>query len=97
MLIFNSHTPPAVRSVRLLGSWDNFTTEYPMERDPRMGTGHWRGCHTFKNITCDGEARATGPSRQGGLKMGGKYWYYVCSLFDMLVVSARRQCGGCLD
>lgn len=51
-----------------------------MERDSRMGGGHWRGCHTFKNITCDGIAKNGSNGRDGGLKMGGKYWYYVSTL-----------------
>ncbi|KAL9621637.1 MAG: hypothetical protein Q9160_003889 [Pyrenula sp. 1 TL-2023] len=49
-----------------------------MSRDARIGPEHWRGCHTFENIICDGNVKATGSSRDGGLKMGGTYWYYVC-------------------
>ena len=41
-----------------------------------MGSGHWRGCHTFQNITCDGERSRKSTSREGGLKMGGRYWYF---------------------
>ncbi|KAL4989240.1 hypothetical protein BDW68DRAFT_75189 [Aspergillus falconensis] len=47
-----------------------------MERDKRVGAGHWRGCHTFTNITCDGMVTNTVPARSGGLKMGATYWYY---------------------
>lgn len=48
-----------------------------MKRDVRLGAEHWTGCHNFENIICDGDVeKASGP-RQGGLKMGGKYWYYV--------------------
>ena len=60
----------------LLGSWDNFSKRYPMEQDTRKGKGHWRGCHTFKNIICDGDLQHMVEARDGGLKMGGKYWYY---------------------
>lgn len=48
-----------------------------MERDKRMGAGHWRGCHTFTNITYDGSLNNSAPVRSGGLKMGCTYWYYV--------------------
>ncbi len=48
-----------------------------MKKDLRTGRGHWRGCHTFENIICDGEPDKTHPGRNGGLKMGGKYWYFV--------------------
>ncbi|EER38055.1 conserved hypothetical protein [Histoplasma capsulatum H143] len=63
-------------SVKLFGSWDNFTRAYPMEKDSRIGRGHWKGCHTFTNIICDGETKPPTPGRNGGLRMGGTYWYY---------------------
>ncbi|RKF72716.1 hypothetical protein GcM1_247178 [Golovinomyces cichoracearum] len=46
-----------------------------MERDPRKARGQWRGCHRFKDITCDGDSFC-GPKRTGGLKMGSRYYYY---------------------
>ncbi|RDW90180.1 uncharacterized protein DSM5745_01955 [Aspergillus mulundensis] len=76
LMTFLLCTSPNVRSVKLLGSWDNFAKPYVMERDKRVGAGHWRGCHTFTNITCDGMVHNTLPARSGGLKMGGTYWYY---------------------
>ncbi|KAL4873879.1 hypothetical protein BDV12DRAFT_54591 [Aspergillus spectabilis] len=76
LMTFLLCTGPHVRSVKLLGSWDNFSKPYVMERDKRVGTGHWRGCHTFSNIVCDGVSHSTAPARSGGLKMGGTYWYY---------------------
>ena len=48
-----------------------------MTRDLRIGRHHWRGCFSFSNIICDGEPAEELVSREGGLKMGGKYWYYV--------------------
>ena len=48
-----------------------------MEKDSRVGEGHWRGCHTFTDIVCDGPTNNPSPARSGGLKMGGTYWYYV--------------------
>ncbi|KAE8149425.1 hypothetical protein BDV25DRAFT_156340 [Aspergillus avenaceus] len=76
LMTFLLHTNPHVQSVKLLGSWDNFSKPYPMEKDKRVGAGHWRGCHTFTNIICDGTPSNTAASRSGGLKMGGTYWYY---------------------
>jgi len=50
-----------------------------MERDDRKGEGHWTGCHSFKDIICDGDlSELPSPKRSGGLKQGGTYWYYVC-------------------
>jgi hypothetical protein len=77
LTILDRCTAPHVRSVKLLGSWDNFSKPYVMERDKRVGAGHWRGCHTFSNIVCDGQPNSMGRARSGGLKMGGTYWYYV--------------------
>ncbi|GAD98866.1 hypothetical protein ANI_1_1902014 [Paecilomyces variotii No. 5] len=76
LMTFLLHTPPNIRSVHLLGSWDNFSKPYAMEQDKRIGAGHWRGCHTFTNIICDGSRSSLSAGRSGGLKMGGTYWYY---------------------
>ncbi|KEF56544.1 uncharacterized protein A1O9_06732 [Exophiala aquamarina CBS 119918] len=73
---FLVRTPPSTRSVALYGSWDNFSTPYPMQRDSRTGQEHWSGCHSFSNIICDGDPQPAGVPRDGGLKMGGTYWYY---------------------
>lgn len=67
---------PTARKVELLGSWDNFSTPYGMERDRRRGRGVWTGCHTFHDIICDGDERGIHEKRAGGLKMGGTYWYF---------------------
>lgn len=78
---------PNVRSVKLLGSWDNFSKPYSMERDRRVGPGQWRGCHTFTDIVRDGSHPDPSNGRSGGLKMGGTYWYYVRTLpsdFDII-------------
>ena len=63
--------------VELVGSWDNFSRSYRLERDVRTGRGHWRGCHSFKDIICDGNPERSVQCRDGGLKMGGTYWYFV--------------------
>ncbi|KAJ5551843.1 hypothetical protein N7461_006541 [Penicillium sp. DV-2018c] len=74
LMTFLLITKPEVRSVKLLGSWDNFSKQYVMERDRRVGPGHWRGCHTFTDMMGDGPDKTQW--RTGGLKMGGTYWYY---------------------
>ncbi|CAG8407970.1 unnamed protein product [Penicillium salamii] len=74
LMTFLLITKPEVRSVKLLGSWDNFSRKYAMERDSRVGPGHWRGCHTFTDMIGDGPDKTEW--RTGGLKMGGTYWYY---------------------
>ncbi|KIX94839.1 uncharacterized protein Z520_09529 [Fonsecaea multimorphosa CBS 102226] len=76
LMTFLVRSPPSTRSVHLYGSWDNFRTAYPMQRDTRTGPEHWSGCHSFSNIICDGDTTVNGTPRQGGLKMGGTYWYY---------------------
>jgi hypothetical protein len=47
-----------------------------MERDIRRDRGQWRGCYSFKDIICDGDSGSV-PKRNGGLKMGATYYYYV--------------------
>jgi hypothetical protein len=75
--ICRRNTPGSTSAVNLLGSWDNFSKPYPMQRDWRVGSGCWRGCHLFTDIICDGEFVDRINKRDGGLKMGGRYWYYV--------------------
>ncbi|KAJ5676682.1 uncharacterized protein N7477_002315 [Penicillium maclennaniae] len=75
LMTFLLITKPEIRSIKLLGSWDNFSKPYAMERDKRIGPGHWKGCHTFTDIMCDGPGD-TPHCRTGGLKMGATYWYY---------------------
>lgn len=76
LMTFMVRTPPTTRSVTLWGSWDNFAAPYPMSRDSQIGPEHWSGCHSFTNIICDGNLSAGSRPRQGGLKMGGTYWYF---------------------
>ncbi|MCJ1424572.1 hypothetical protein MMC29_002460 [Sticta canariensis] len=76
LMTFLFQAPASTITVELVGSWDRFTKSYPLKRDQRTGPGHWRGCHTFTNITCDGDSLDVSSSRDGGLKMGGTYWYF---------------------
>ncbi|PTB66540.1 hypothetical protein BBK36DRAFT_1201543 [Trichoderma citrinoviride] len=75
LVTFMFQTEPSVQSVRLIGSWDNFTMCYSMERDSRRGQGQWRGCFTFQNIMYD-HGSPHHHKRSGGLKMGHTYFYY---------------------
>ncbi|KZM24719.1 uncharacterized protein EKO05_0007070 [Ascochyta rabiei] len=68
--------PAALRSVDLLGSWDNFSKRYSLHLDTRGGPGTWKGCFTFSDIFCDGDLDMLSPKRDSPLKMGGTYWYY---------------------
>ncbi|TVY32336.1 hypothetical protein LSUB1_G008221 [Lachnellula subtilissima] len=72
---FMTQTSPSTHSVHLIGSWDNFSKHYPMERDTRRSRGQWRGCYAFTDIICDGDGDSS-PKRTGGLKMGSTYYYY---------------------
>jgi hypothetical protein len=47
-----------------------------MEEDIRRGHGEWRGCYSFQDIICDGDTGNLS-KRNGGLKMGQTYYYYV--------------------
>lgn len=73
---FLFHCPPALRSIVVLGSWDNFSRPYSLELDARQGRGIWKGCFTFSDIICDGNPSQQSTRRDGLLKMGGTYWYY---------------------
>ncbi|KAL2136327.1 hypothetical protein VTI74DRAFT_4361 [Chaetomium olivicolor] len=75
LFTFMLQTRPSVKVVHLIGSWDNFTRPYAMERDAKRARGQWRGCYSFKDIVCEGEAGSV-PKRNGGLKMGHTYYYY---------------------
>lgn len=75
LITFRVQASSNTRSVQLVGSWDNFIRRYRMEKDPKRGRTEWRGCYSFKDITCDGD-NTTVSKRNGGLKMGSKYYYY---------------------
>jgi hypothetical protein len=62
-----------------------------MEQDRRIGAGHWRGCHTFTDIICDGTTQSQSPARTGGLKMGGTYWYYVRDLYPLVPSAIHKK------
>lgn len=97
-LQYSRQTSSSTQSVDLVGSWDNFTKHYPMERDARRAHGQWRGCHTFEDIISDTEGGGSKAKRKGGLKMGQTYYYYVCALeleteIDKLTIIQVRAGG----
>lgn len=83
LVAFLFKAPPNVRTVELLGSWDNFTQPYVMHHDRRRGQGAWSGCFKFENIIFDGDQVSMNRPRSGGLKQGGTYWYYYRLDYDV--------------
>jgi hypothetical protein len=61
-LKFTLRTSPNVKTVHLLGSWDNYSRQIPLSADDAK-PGAWVGKFRFQTSM---------------LKLGGRYWYYVC-------------------
>lgn len=63
-LTFTLRTSPNVRTVHLLGSWDNYKSQLPLSvvKDSSAKPGSWRGTFRF--------------SGSQALKLGSRYWYY---------------------
>ncbi|KAL4945921.1 hypothetical protein BDV06DRAFT_174103 [Aspergillus oleicola] len=59
-LKFNLRTSSNVKTVHLLGSWDNYSRQIPLSRDSSKH-GSWVGKFRFQTSM---------------LKLGGRYWYY---------------------
>lgn len=76
LITFRVRAPRSTRSLLLYGSWDNFSIGYSMIKDLQLGSEYWSGCFNFTNIICDGRPSDVMRSRDGGLKMGGTYWYH---------------------
>lgn len=83
LVTFLFRVPPEVRTVELLGSWDNFNVPYCMHHDRRRGNGFWSGCFKFENIIYDGDNLKWSKPRNGGLRQGGTYWYYYRLNYDI--------------
>jgi len=60
-LSFTLRTTPGVRTLHLLGSWDNYQNQLPMSQDPSKSAGGWMGTFRFQ---------------PGSLTPGQRYWYY---------------------
>jgi hypothetical protein len=59
-LNFTLRTSANCKTVHLLGSWDNYSGQLPLSKDPKK-SGGWVGCFKFQGAT---------------LKQGQRYWYY---------------------
>ncbi|KAI0390108.1 hypothetical protein F5Y17DRAFT_83363 [Xylariaceae sp. FL0594] len=60
-LSFSLRVSSGVKSVHLLGSWDNYVGQIPLSRDRSSSkSGSWKGTFRF----------------QGNLEPGQRYWYY---------------------
>lgn len=63
-LSFTLRTSPNVRTVHLLGSWDNYKSQLPLAavKDASAKPGSWKGTFRFQG--------------NHALKLGSRYWYY---------------------
>jgi hypothetical protein len=63
-LSFTLRTSPNVRTVHLLGSWDNYKSQLPLSlvKDASAKPGSWKGTFRFQGANA--------------LKLGSRYWYY---------------------
>lgn len=59
-LNFNLRTSANVKTVHLLGSWDNYSGQLPLSKNTSK-SGGWKGTFRFQGQT---------------LKQGSRYWYY---------------------
>jgi hypothetical protein len=61
-LSFNLRTSSSVKTVHLLGSWDNYAGQLPLAKDKTSSkSGAWKGTFRFQGAT---------------LQPGQRYWYY---------------------
>jgi len=61
-LSFNLRTSSSVKTVHLLGSWDNYAGQLPLAKDKASSkSGAWKGTFKFQGST---------------LQPGQRYWYY---------------------
>jgi hypothetical protein len=61
-LSFNLRTSSGVKTVHLLGSWDNYAGQLPLAKDKTSSkSGAWKGTFRFQGTT---------------LQPGQRYWYY---------------------
>ncbi|PSR84177.1 hypothetical protein BD289DRAFT_266406 [Coniella lustricola] len=60
-LSFSLRVSAGVKTVHLLGSWDNYVGQLPLSKDKTSSKGTWRGTFRFQGST---------------LEAGQRYWYY---------------------
>ncbi|CCU76540.1 GTP-binding protein EsdC [Blumeria hordei DH14] len=52
VLTFSLETKARVKTVVLVGSWDNYVGQLPLSRDKsKAGPGHWKGCFRFHALS----------------------------------------------
>jgi hypothetical protein len=60
-LSFSIRVSSSVKTVHLLGSWDNYVGQLPLSKDKSSSRGTWKGTFRFQSST---------------LEPGQRYWYY---------------------
>lgn len=60
-LSFSLRVSSGVKTVHLLGSWDNYVGQLPLSKDKSSSKGTWKGTFRFSSST---------------LEPGQRYWYY---------------------
>jgi len=60
-LSFSLRVSSGVKTVHLLGSWDNYVGQLPLSKDKSSSKGTWKGTFRFQGST---------------LEPGQRYWYY---------------------
>jgi hypothetical protein len=60
-LSFSLRVSSGVKTVHLLGSWDNYSGQLPLSKDKSSSKGTWKGTFRFQQAT---------------LQPGQRYWYY---------------------
>ncbi|KLJ07871.1 hypothetical protein EMPG_16653 [Blastomyces silverae] len=60
-LSFSIRTSPNVKTIHLLGSWDNYAGQLPLSQDASAKAGSWKGTFRFQG---------------NSLQLGQRYWYY---------------------
>jgi hypothetical protein len=74
-LTFSLRVSSGVKSVHLLGSWDNYHDQLPLSKDKTASkSGTWKGTFRFPGGTLEG---------------GQRYWYYY--IIDGYLVPPSRQ------
>jgi len=58
---FSLRLSSGIKTVHLLGSWDNYVGQLPLAKDKSGSKGTWKGTFRFQNST---------------LEPGQRYWYY---------------------
>lgn len=78
-LNFTLRTTPTVRSLHLVGSWDNYASQLPMSQDPnkKKSSGAWVGTFKFQ---------------PGTLQPGSRYWYYYIMDGYHVTHDPAREC-----